>query len=466
MLFHPQLDLHAPRIFTPPVLRGEQRRGNFPEPLLRRQGLVSEADTPPRGRSEGFTSSSQPSGTPRRPGWLGSRNQDLVYLHAQKLDDREAEWRRRAAERLAALAESSRSAAAGVAEHSSRLIRCCRDRNEDVRTAALSALEAVVQAGEGMAVTSFIPQIADSLDDGSSIVCRRAASLCGAIADAGFAVFIAYHAEKLVRCVELGDSIRVTPLRALASLATGGEARVVLECGMQAIWKCFSDKLRAVRIAALDAFTAVARGGVEDRLQHWCRSQAPGATGESFDNVLNKISKLFFDDKDIKSRLAAAGVLRALADLYREETQAYWDQHRDRFASAAEDMFGEEGWQLQELIAMLLRASQRRPQAWAPGSRRSMEEADEGTDSEEECSEAGQECRLECSICRRSLARHGAAKALPCGHTFHEHCVDRWLQGPGVRTRACPLCRRRPSSARLAPLHWQAVSPARSQLSS
>jgi hypothetical protein len=49
----------------------------------------------------------------------------------------------------------------------------------------------------------------------------------------------------------------------------------------------------------------------------------------------------------------------------------------------------------------------------------------------------------ECPICLDSLCAEAEKKAynavarLPCGHTFHRHCVTRWL----VRCSSCPVCR-------------------------
>lgn len=42
----------------------------------------------------------------------------------------------------------------------------------------------------------------------------------------------------------------------------------------------------------------------------------------------------------------------------------------------------------------------------------------------------------QCSICFESISSHDMA-TLPCAHSFHEQCIDRWIH----RTPSCPLCR-------------------------
>lgn len=49
----------------------------------------------------------------------------------------------------------------------------------------------------------------------------------------------------------------------------------------------------------------------------------------------------------------------------------------------------------------------------------------------------------ECPICLDSLCAevehkaYNAVARLPCGHTFHRHCITRWL----VKCTSCPVCR-------------------------
>ena len=54
----------------------------------------------------------------------------------------------------------------------------------------------------------------------------------------------------------------------------------------------------------------------------------------------------------------------------------------------------------------------------------------------------------DCSLCLDAFARGQVVRQLPCGHTFHVHCIDRWLiRGQQRRTRKCPLCRSDPLEA-------------------
>ncbi|KAF8693305.1 hypothetical protein HU200_038693 [Digitaria exilis] len=42
-----------------------------------------------------------------------------------------------------------------------------------------------------------------------------------------------------------------------------------------------------------------------------------------------------------------------------------------------------------------------------------------------------------CAICLRDFDSSPRLRAMPCSHTFHEHCIFEWLR----RNAACPLCR-------------------------
>jgi len=42
-----------------------------------------------------------------------------------------------------------------------------------------------------------------------------------------------------------------------------------------------------------------------------------------------------------------------------------------------------------------------------------------------------------CSICLDSIVMNETANEIPCGHVFHESCIDGWLR----ISRTCPLCR-------------------------
>lgn len=48
-------------------------------------------------------------------------------------------------------------------------------------------------------------------------------------------------------------------------------------------------------------------------------------------------------------------------------------------------------------------------------------------------------CPDECSLCMEIYSEKQLSRTLPCAHSFHAHCVDKWLI---VRSATCPLCRR------------------------
>ncbi|KAJ1480912.1 RING finger protein 11, partial [Baffinella frigidus] len=41
-----------------------------------------------------------------------------------------------------------------------------------------------------------------------------------------------------------------------------------------------------------------------------------------------------------------------------------------------------------------------------------------------------------CVICQSEFCAQEEAKRLPCLHTFHVECIDRWL----ARANTCPIC--------------------------
>ena len=41
-----------------------------------------------------------------------------------------------------------------------------------------------------------------------------------------------------------------------------------------------------------------------------------------------------------------------------------------------------------------------------------------------------------CAVCLADMVAHEAVRELPCGHTFHKHCVDTWF----LLSTRCPLC--------------------------
>jgi len=44
----------------------------------------------------------------------------------------------------------------------------------------------------------------------------------------------------------------------------------------------------------------------------------------------------------------------------------------------------------------------------------------------------------QCVICVEDLTEGESVRTLPCGHVYHQECIDLWLQ----RSRLCPLCKR------------------------
>jgi hypothetical protein len=59
----------------------------------------------------------------------------------------------------------------------------------------------------------------------------------------------------------------------------------------------------------------------------------------------------------------------------------------------------------------------------------------------------------ECRLCLEDYVEGVILRSLPCGHTFHAGCIDRWLagnrrqgtdSGPARGERTCPICKREP----------------------
>ncbi|XP_039113942.1 E3 ubiquitin-protein ligase MPSR1-like [Dioscorea cayenensis subsp. rotundata] len=54
--------------------------------------------------------------------------------------------------------------------------------------------------------------------------------------------------------------------------------------------------------------------------------------------------------------------------------------------------------------------------------------------------EGGEEVEEECSVCLDAMmVAVEAVKEMPCGHRYHERCIERWLRIHG----SCPICRYR-----------------------
>jgi len=54
------------------------------------------------------------------------------------------------------------------------------------------------------------------------------------------------------------------------------------------------------------------------------------------------------------------------------------------------------------------------------------------------CSAEQVNAGLSCAVCLSDLQLGEMLRPLPCGHVFHQACIDKWLQRNGV----CPLCMR------------------------
>ncbi len=62
----------------------------------------------------------------------------------------------------------------------------------------------------------------------------------------------------------------------------------------------------------------------------------------------------------------------------------------------------------------------------------------------------------DCPICLESFRLRQHAKRLPCGHTFHKNCIQKWLR----RSPCCPVCR----SELAQPVHERLLPTSRQHL--
>jgi len=46
-----------------------------------------------------------------------------------------------------------------------------------------------------------------------------------------------------------------------------------------------------------------------------------------------------------------------------------------------------------------------------------------------------------CSVCFNSMFRVQVERTLPCGHTFHTRCLERWKRACTTQDPTCPMCR-------------------------
>ncbi len=47
----------------------------------------------------------------------------------------------------------------------------------------------------------------------------------------------------------------------------------------------------------------------------------------------------------------------------------------------------------------------------------------------------------ECIICKCNYEENEGVRLLPCGHSFHKKCIDKWFMEGSVQ---CPVCRKNP----------------------
>merc|ERR1719343_810073 len=56
--------------------------------------------------------------------------------------------------------------------------------------------------------------------------------------------------------------------------------------------------------------------------------------------------------------------------------------------------------------------------------------------------EGQEEGPTECCLCLEAYQPEHKVRVLPCGHFFHQGCVDAWFQAKRFLPRTCPLCKR------------------------
>ena len=48
-------------------------------------------------------------------------------------------------------------------------------------------------------------------------------------------------------------------------------------------------------------------------------------------------------------------------------------------------------------------------------------------------------CTLPCGVCYKDLIEIQAVTLIPCGHVYHEKCMEKWRKNKRLLT--CPECR-------------------------
>ena len=55
--------------------------------------------------------------------------------------------------------------------------------------------------------------------------------------------------------------------------------------------------------------------------------------------------------------------------------------------------------------------------------------------------ERGCSSELDCAICLMKFREGNLLTKLPCGHSYHHMCLEKWVFDANVRTPNCPICR-------------------------
>merc|ERR1719244_731461 len=46
-----------------------------------------------------------------------------------------------------------------------------------------------------------------------------------------------------------------------------------------------------------------------------------------------------------------------------------------------------------------------------------------------------------CAVCLEEMFDHNSKRLNPCGHKFHNHCINEWMHTHGGAGNTCPMCR-------------------------
>lgn len=354
-----------------------------------------------------------------------------TVLHAEKhaaaLFKKEPEVRRRAAEALQALVTGPRTAAV-VAKHVKALSKKLSDTDSAVIGAALGALRAVAEEGEGRQVGIHAAcDVAQCLKCEDVSLRRRAAVVCRSVAEGGGAALMQSHVPALAAIIDVGPSL-VAPVEALGAMAAEGEARAVALHAAGALGRSLTHVNPAIRIAACDVAATLGEGGCAEEVRS-ARSRAGEAADDS---MLGVAVVLVATDGDRDVRLAAARALSRLAACDIGSAAALRGRHCDRLLAVMCGYVGRGDSELRNALKRTLGIDK--------DDEDSEEECAFGSEVDGDSSDAEASGRPTCVVCQRDLRRHGTVQELSCTHVFHERCIRRWFRWSKKAT--CPLCRR------------------------